>query len=550
MKPTLFLMICLLLRTSASALATSSRRGVSAVVADRRGLLHPFTRNSRSAVTLIDESDSSEVISTSSSTSLHQTYSDYIPTSTTTSIDTTLINSGHIAFRLARRTDVPQIQDCNIASLPENYNANFYINHMRTWPELTLVAEHIPEGYDITTNDNSRDTSSSRITPLGDYMRNLKSNNRPQKEIVGYILGKVEGRPIHPKRQIFPSARESRSSLSSSSSSSVPLYNNDEGTLSQYMNTRNTNGARFPSPRRNQQHRQHQNMERIGHITSLAVHHHARRLGIAKQLISQLHYHLQSIHDAQSIGLHVRISNKAAVDLYINEGYDVADIIPYYYGDGEDAYFMRKDFSTLISEEMPIQQRQSRKSQQSGEERQWRRGEKERNEWLNRDATKSGSFFNGRSSMRDNLSDEERAWHGMNSNINTNPVVSPAPRSSRGNNMSMMTGSPSSLSGQFKRSFRTFLNAGRAEQQSVVTASPQNQFNNNNSNNRRAPWEIGPEELRLPRYAKVSRPQQVVPDSGNFSLKDLVSQQGDDNDMRYEEEKGGVIDVHVAGGSR
>ncbi|EED89265.1 predicted protein, partial [Thalassiosira pseudonana CCMP1335] len=144
-----------------------------------------------------------------------------------------------ITFRLARKSDIPQIQKVNLATLPENYNNNFYINHMREWPELCLVAEHI----------------------------------------VGYVLGKVETRPL-------------------------------------------------------------------GHVTSLAVHSHARRLGIASSLLHQLHFHLNSCYNANSVGLHVRISNSAAVKLYIEHlGYDVADIIPMYYGDGEDAYFMRKDFS-------------------------------------------------------------------------------------------------------------------------------------------------------------------------------------------------------------
>ena len=70
-------------------------------------------------------------------------------------------------------------------------------------------------------------------------------------------------------------------------------------------------------------------------MTSLAVCSHARRLGIASSLLRQLHYHLHECHDAGSVGLHVRISNEAAVRLYCTEGYGVADIMPLYYGDGE-----------------------------------------------------------------------------------------------------------------------------------------------------------------------------------------------------------------------
>jgi len=260
-------------------------------------------------------------------------------------------NGGHIAFRLAHRSDIPQIQNCNLATLPENYNANFYVNHMRTWPELTLVAEHIPEeGYDITREEEGGGgDSSEKITPLSDYIRGRRqqrfddaassaSVSRPRKEIVGYILGKIEERPINnppsPRRQIFPPSKV------------VPLYNTDdyycdddrhdeEETLMRYLK-----GSPRQQPSRPQQRSPPRPSpppltEKIGHVTSLAVHSHARRLGIATTLLSQLHYHLLECHGATSVGLHVRISNKAAVRLYCEEGYDVADIIPFYYGDGE-----------------------------------------------------------------------------------------------------------------------------------------------------------------------------------------------------------------------
>ena len=75
--------------------------------------------------------------------------------------------------------------------------------------------------------------------------------------------------------------------------------------------------------------------ERLGHVTSLGVQSHARRLGIGSSLLRQLHYHLRECHMADSVGLHVRVSNLQAVRLYVAEGYDVADIMPFYYGDGE-----------------------------------------------------------------------------------------------------------------------------------------------------------------------------------------------------------------------
>ncbi|KAL7525572.1 hypothetical protein ACHAXR_003350, partial [Thalassiosira sp. AJA248-18] len=331
--------------------------------------------------------------SPSSSTALHQTSSASAASSSSTpasasaasinsssSSSSSLLTSGHIAFRLARRTDVPQIANCNLATLPENYNANFYVNHMRKWPELTLVAEHIPEGFSL----EDEDYDNNRITPLSEYIRGKqqrlkkKKKNKPRKEIVGYVLGKVEERPIHPpQRSIFPPS-------SPRTQNQVPLYE-DEETLLQYMNG-NSNGARIQQQQRQsvQQRLQQQDLlpkEKIGHITSLAVHTHARRLGIASSLLHQLQYHLYECYGANSVGLHVRISNKAAVRLYCEDGYDVSDIIPCYYGDGEDAYFMRKDFDndqqSRLQQQSPPPQAQEQPEQQG---KKTRRGEKERNE--------------------------------------------------------------------------------------------------------------------------------------------------------------------------
>ena len=155
----------------------------------------------------------------------------------------------------------------------------------------------------------------------------------------------------------------------------------------------------------------------------------------------------------------------------------------------------------------PMEQRQQQQQQ--------RRGEKERNEWLNRDATRNGSFFEGRKSLRDIQSEEERAW---TTNIDNNPQSMAASRRSStiGNSLGSMTGSssissggsrnnnpgiPPSISGQFRRSFHALM---------------QNQHHRDRFNNiTTPPWEIGPESLRLPRYRKVvrasSRPTDSVP---------------------------------------
>lgn len=54
---------------------------------------------------------------------------------------------------------------------------------------------------------------------------------------------------------------------------------------------------------------------------------------------------MSASYGAGTVGLHVRVSNAAAKNLYVGEmGYVIRDVIGGYYQDGEDAYFMEKDF--------------------------------------------------------------------------------------------------------------------------------------------------------------------------------------------------------------
>lgn len=203
------------------------------------------------------------------------------------------LRQDHICVRLARRTDVSSIQRCNLATLPENYNSQFYISHMRQWPDLCVVAEHV----------------SPRIPTFG----------RPDPKIVAYVLGKVEHKtPFALPQSLSP---EDRDDLYESEYSGEPL----------------------------------------GHVTSLAVLQDYRRMGLAAALMEQLHHHLEIRHGCTEVGLHVRKSNRAASRLYQKDGYQVESVIPHYYQDGEDAYFMRKellDFSRtkelFLPRELPM----------------------------------------------------------------------------------------------------------------------------------------------------------------------------------------------------
>lgn len=219
------------------------------------------------------------------------------------SISTNSSPNGHIALRLATRTDVPAIQRCNLATLPENYSSNFYVNHLRQWPDLALVAEHVVD-----------DGGNKGRNPFETY-----DPSRPQNEIVGYVLGKVEETEVN-----LPS---------STSSSKLPLSRSRVVDSDEYF------GNFFL---------QRGKTELLGHVTSLAVLPNFRRKGLAAQLMKQLHFHMEEGYNADGVGLHVRVSNVAARRLYCEGmGYGVVDVIRGYYQDGEDAFFMRKNFHSI-----------------------------------------------------------------------------------------------------------------------------------------------------------------------------------------------------------
>lgn len=81
-----------------------------------------------------------------------------------------------------------------------------------------------------------------------------------------------------------------------------------------------------------------------GHITSLAVKRTNRRLGLAQKLMDQASRAMIECFQARYVSLHVRKSNRAALHLYQNTlKFELSEIEPKYYADGEDAYAMRRD---------------------------------------------------------------------------------------------------------------------------------------------------------------------------------------------------------------
>ncbi|PAV57765.1 hypothetical protein WR25_11385 [Diploscapter pachys] len=80
-----------------------------------------------------------------------------------------------------------------------------------------------------------------------------------------------------------------------------------------------------------------------GHITSLAVKRSYRRLGLAQKLMDQTARAMIETFNARFVSLHVRVSNRAALNLYKNTlKFNVNDVEPKYYADGEDAFAMKR----------------------------------------------------------------------------------------------------------------------------------------------------------------------------------------------------------------
>jgi ribosomal-protein-alanine N-acetyltransferase len=82
-------------------------------------------------------------------------------------------------------------------------------------------------------------------------------------------------------------------------------------------------------------------LRRYGHVVSLAVEASHRRQGIGRRLMEAALAHLAQRRVA-TVGLEVRLSNRAAQALYEQLGFESGGIIRGYYSDGEDAYRMVK----------------------------------------------------------------------------------------------------------------------------------------------------------------------------------------------------------------
>ncbi|XP_061627978.1 N-alpha-acetyltransferase 11-like isoform X2 [Phyllopteryx taeniolatus] len=76
-----------------------------------------------------------------------------------------------------------------------------------------------------------------------------------------------------------------------------------------------------------------------------------RRLGLAQKLMDQASRAMIENFNAKYVSLHVRKSNRAALHLYFNTlKFQISEVEPKYYADGEDAYAMKKDLAHVADE--------------------------------------------------------------------------------------------------------------------------------------------------------------------------------------------------------
>ena len=74
------------------------------------------------------------------------------------------------------------------------------------------------------------------------------------------------------------------------------------------------------------------------HLVSIAVRANSRRTGIGQALLSAM---TQRLHEGP-LKLELRKSNRAALDLYLKNGFTQTGMTEGYYTDGEDAITMEK----------------------------------------------------------------------------------------------------------------------------------------------------------------------------------------------------------------
>jgi len=81
--------------------------------------------------------------------------------------------------------------------------------------------------------------------------------------------------------------------------------------------------------------------EGAAHVTTIGIAPEHRRRGLAERLLHHLETALKFRHIG-SLMLEVRVSNKAAQNLYLQKGYSIVQRVSNYYNNGEDGFMMMK----------------------------------------------------------------------------------------------------------------------------------------------------------------------------------------------------------------
>ena len=93
---------------------------------------------------------------------------------------------GSFSIRRAEIRDIRAISNCNIENLPENYDDEFYVNHLRKYPDLSLVAYNNENdeliGYALGKVDANRP---------GDVLFNVGYNDADNPAPAPSILGHI-----------------------------------------------------------------------------------------------------------------------------------------------------------------------------------------------------------------------------------------------------------------------------------------------------------------------------------------------------------------------
>lgn len=104
-----------------------------------------------------------------------------------------------------------------------------------------------------------------------------------------------------------------------------------------------------------------------GHITSLAVNRHYRKLGLASRLMRASMHSMVELYNAKYCSLHVRETNYAAIHLYNDTlGFQKQAKERGYYADGEDAWEMRKMLSREEVGLPPLEATEESKTEEKG----------------------------------------------------------------------------------------------------------------------------------------------------------------------------------------